>query len=588
MEDILSMYINALRPILYIKDPDFYAVDNRIRAIACGARIFEYSNAYGGIDFETKSILQAGPPSLFSFLNLYKDAGFDEKIFIVLKDIHAEINDPQIIAAMRHIAERTMNEPGYFATIFIVSAVQDIPKELGHLITLVPGVQPDQNSIESLIRDYARTQNFSLGEKDIGELALEMKGLPEFQIGQVLNLAYCHGGAISFAKDRALIFAEKKQMVEKAGLLEFIESRSALTDVGGLDGLKAWLCRKAQIFKNLDRALKYGVDRPKGVLILGMPGCGKSLTAKTTASLFGTPLARLDVGRLLGKYVGESEKNMREALHLAEAISPCVLWIDEIEKAFAGGAGGGHEVTVRLIGQFLTWMQEKKNTVFVVATANNIKNLPPEFLRKGRFDEVFSVDLPCKNERQDILKIHLQKRNQFHTGIDFPALAKKTEKFSGADLESVASSAIEAAFIAGERQVRTEHIMAAVGATKPLAVLLEAEIKEQEEKLKSYKTVNASAKPEDQSSLADETIASQQVEACGEQFGIPYENYILLNTHPHVDVENVRIDEDGGENADRKLFGTAIVEARGGLVGVLRALVGSKGDLPGFFGPLNS
>ena len=541
----LKLYIDSLRPILYIEDKDFCAVDKQVERIANNVSIYEYSNAHGAIDFKTKDSVWKGEPSLASFLRHHIGSGFDRRVFLILKDVHNEIANPEIIALLRHIAEHTMNTEGYFTTLFIVSGIRKIPKELEHLVTLVAGQQPGQNSIESIIRNYGAAMGFTLRESDIGSLALEMKGLSEFQINQTLNLAYCNGGSISFEKDRELIFAEKKQMVEKSGLLEFIEAGESLINVGGLGTLKQWLLNKAKIFAQLDSALKRGVDRPKGVLILGMPGCGKSLTAKTTASLFGTPLVRLDIGRLLGKYVGESEDNMRAALALSEAISPCVLWIDEIEKAFAGGGqGGGHEVTVRLIGQFLTWMQEKKNTVFVVATANNITALPPEFLRKGRFDEIFSVDLPDKEERLEILRIHLEKRRQLHRGnrhqLDLFKIVNETEDFSGADIEGVVSSAVEHTFLTGKPFVTTQDLQDAAKKTNPLAKILKEEITAQREKLLSYGIVNAkggasSAVLEIASGNSQANTGSARAQGLQKektQFGIPYEPYILVNTIP--------------------------------------------------------
>jgi SpoVK/Ycf46/Vps4 family AAA+-type ATPase len=208
-------------------------------------------------------------------------------------------------------------------------------------------------------------------------------------------------------------------------------------------------------------------------MIIGMPGCGKSLTAKATASLFEIPLVRLDVGRLLGKYVGESEENMRKALRLSEAISPCVLWIDEIEKAFAGAcADKGNDVSTRLFGQFLTWMQEKENTVFIVATANDISKMSPEFFRKGRFDELFFVDLPNGAERRKILEIHLKKRKKWHKGIDAIPLIKETEGFNGADLESVVKDTIENAFIDGKPIITTVDLLRAVKQIKSISSIL--------------------------------------------------------------------------------------------------------------------
>ncbi len=261
-------------------------------------------------------------------------------------------------------------------------------------------------------------------------------------------------------------------------MLEIVSFNETIDDIGGLENLKEWLKKKAKVFSNLDKAIKFGVDIPKGIMIIGMPGCGKSLTAKATASLFEIPLVRLDVGRLLGKYVGESEDNMRKALKLSEAISPCVLWIDEIEKAFAGvgGDGGGSDVTTRLFGQFLTWMQEKENTVFIVATANDISKMPPEFLRKGRFDELFFVDLPNGEERRKILEIHLKKRGKWTKDIDTIALIKETEGFNGADLEAVIKDAIENAFINGQQTVTTTDLQKSIKDTKSISSTLKEKI----------------------------------------------------------------------------------------------------------------
>ncbi len=234
-------------------------------------------------------------------------------------------------------------------------------------------------------------------------------------------------------------------------------------------------------------------------MIIGMPGCGKSLTAKATASLFEIPLVRLDVGRLLGKYVGESENNMRNALKLSEAIAPCVLWIDEIEKAFAGvGSDGGNEVTTRLFGQFLTWMQEKENTVFIVATANDISKMPPEFLRKGRFDELFFVDLPNGEERKKIIDIHLKKRNKWNKNIDSIALIKETQGFNGADIEAVVKDTIELAFIEEKNTITTDDLLKSVKDTKSISNTLKEKIDQIKDTIKKIDIKPASQKPENE------------------------------------------------------------------------------------------
>jgi len=228
-------------------------------------------------------------------------------------------------------------------------------------------------------------------------------------------------------------------------------------------------------------------------MVVGMPGCGKSLTAKATAKLFNVPLLRLDVGKLLGKYVGESEDNMRRAINIAEAISPCVLWVDEIEKAFAGiGESGGHEVTTRLFGYFLTWMQEKRSSVFVVATSNNISRLPAEFLRKGRFDEIFFVDFPNDEERRAIIEIHLKKRGKWNKNIDTIKLMKETEGYSGADIEAVIKDAIEQGFIKNSTIITTKDILKEIEETKPISKSLETKIKVLQEALDEYDIKKAS------------------------------------------------------------------------------------------------
>ena len=272
-----------------------------------------------------------------------------------------------------------------------------------------------------------------------------------------------------------LIFDQKQQMILKAGILEMIPLKESVADIGGLEILKDWLQNKATVFKNMKAAAEFGVAMPKGVLIAGVPGCGKSLSAKAAGRLFDVPLLRLDMGRLMGKYVGESEENMRKAIRLAEAISPCILWVDELEKAFAGisSGGGGNEVTTRLFGTFLTWMQEKKSAAFVVATANDITKLPPELLRKGRFDEIFYVALPNDEERKKIFEIHLNKRRkQDARNIDLNELVKSTVGYSGADIEGVVSESVESVYVKGRQELTTEDILDCIKSTHSLSEIM--------------------------------------------------------------------------------------------------------------------
>lgn len=475
--NILASYIDALHPIIYINHFDFKVIDDAIANVGCNAKIVEYNNALGLVDFKTKSpMCECG---LEQFLKLTMDDGFETETFIVLKDVHNELNDSKIISLLKRIAENNMYKDEYSATVFILSEITVIPKELENYITVFDIPLPTMSEILKIVDGFIKDLDITVEQDTIDEIALSFKGLNEFQIRQILNLAYQDGGCID-KDDKTLILKEKEQFIKKSGMLELVNYSETVDDIGGLENLKGWLERKSRVFANLDKAIKFGVDIPKGMMIIGMPGCGKSLTAKATASLFQIPLVRLDVGRLLGKYVGESEENMRTALRLSEAISPCVLWIDEIEKAFAGigGDGGGNDVTTRLFGQFLTWMQEKENTVFIVATANDISRMPAEFLRKGRFDELFFVDLPNGEERRKILEIHLKKRKRWNKNIDSIALIKETEGFNGADLEAVVKDTIELAFIEGRDTITTEDLIKTVKDTKSISSTLKDKIEE--------------------------------------------------------------------------------------------------------------
>lgn len=470
--DILASYVDALRSIIYITHFDFKVIDDIIAHVGKNVKCIEFNNALGLIDFETKNEMHEC--GLEQFLRLTMDSGFEQETYLILKDIHNELSDSKIIALLKRIAENNMYLENYNATVFILSEITVIPRELENYITVVDIPLPTSEEILTIIEGFISELGIKAESEMMGELALSFKGLNEFQIRQILNLAYQDGGCID-EDDRLLVLKEKEQFIKKSGMLEIVGFDETIEDIGGLEVLKEWLIKKAKIFANLDRAIKFGVDIPKGIMIIGMPGCGKSLTAKATASLFHIPLVRLDIGRLLGKYVGESEGNMRRALKLAEAISPCVLWIDEIEKAFAGigGDGGGNDVTTRLFGQFLTWMQEKENTVFIVATANDVSVIPPEFLRKGRFDELFFVDLPNEEERKRILEIHLKKRKKWNRDIDSIALIKETEGFNGADLEAVVKETIEIAFINGKEQITTADLVAVAKDTKSISKTLQ-------------------------------------------------------------------------------------------------------------------
>lgn len=502
----LSSYVNSLRPIIYINHFDHHFADILINSIADRAKCFTFTNS--GI-FSGKERMSVADDSLVSFLEdkltFLDDAEktSPRHLFIILKDAHqyfdvkSPLYNPKCIALLKEIAERTMFAEGVYATVFFISPILILPKEIEKMITVFDIPFPDSKEVEQIITDYINSFNIPIEDNIRNELVVSFKGLTEFEIRQILNYAYQQSGAFDAASVR-LVLKEKEQIIKKSGILEIFTSTAKMNDIGGLENLKLYLSGKAKIFSKLGEARKFGVDIPKGILIAGMPGCGKSLTAKATANIFNVPLLRLDIGKLMGKYVGESEHNLNAAIKTAEAVAPCVLWIDELEKAFAGvgGSGGGSDITTRLFGQFLTWLQEKESSVYVVATANDISSLPPEFLRKGRFDELFLVNLPDEEERRRIFQIHLKKRGKLTPDIDVLKLLKDTDGFNGADIENVVKEAIENAFCSSgiNRTVTTDKLLSAINHTKSISVTLKDKIEKLQDQYKKFNFKEANGK----------------------------------------------------------------------------------------------
>lgn len=488
----LVQYIDAGFPIIYLDTFEEEKVEVIFKELKMGKEIYEWNETNGYLDFETKTPVREDV-SLEMMLDEYKIPEMLEGKILVLKDLNSYLENPKIVSKIKGIA-RMINQ-GVDATLVIVSSIIVIPKELEKYITILEMDYLHTEEIEQVITSFIKENRIpSISDALLEEMATAFKGLTEFEIKNLLALAYADDGALT-KKDVCLIFEQKQQMIKKAGILEMIPLRETIEDIGGLENLKEWFVRKAKVYKNMSKAKLYGVDMPKGVLIAGVPGCGKSLNAKAAANLFEVPLLRLDMGRLMGKYVGESEANLRSAITLAEAISPCVLWIDELEKAFAGigSSGGGAEVTTRLFGNFLTWMQEKESPTFVVATANDITKLPPELLRKGRFDEIFYVGLPNKNEREKIFNIHIKKRRPKDLGkINIESLVSKTEGFSGADIEGVVKDAIESAFADDKDVVETKDIIKAINNTHSLSEIMKDALEKMSKEYRDRKFKNAS------------------------------------------------------------------------------------------------
>lgn len=490
IKDNLREYIDAGYPMLYINAYEEIKADTLIEKYSDGKHLVEWNGADGLVDFKTKISLLGNYMRLDEALSYLKNTdGLDNHI-IVLKDIHIYLNDeyPTVISLLKSICQK-INKGDIESTIIIVSNTVKIPKELEKFITIFEMDEMTQDDIKEYIKSYLDYYGMSVAPKRLKELSVAFKGLSEYEIDSLLNLTIAKGSDFNNSDGIKSIHEQKRQIIMKTNILEMINVKEKISDIGGLNNLKQWLERKARVFKDIDRAMEFGVDMPKGLLIAGIPGCGKSLAAKATSALFEVPLLKLDMGKIMGKYLGESETNMRKAIKLAEAISPCVLWVDELEKGFAGVDGSGHEVTMRLFGTFLTWLQEKQTPVFVVATANDISKMPPELLRKGRFDDIFYVDLPDDRERESIFKIHIARRRKSDVNkIEYSKLVNKTAGFSGADIEGVVVDAVENAFADGKSELSTDILIKAIDDTKSLSVIMKDKLKELQDFYKNKST----------------------------------------------------------------------------------------------------
>ena len=475
-EDMRS-YVLSHYPILYLVTFEEDKGDDLIRKLADDQKILEWNMARGCVHFDTKAQLTTYM-DLPAALDNWLDQELDNH-FLIIKNAHLALRDaPVVISRLKALVRKIVrDDDDTTATIFLVSSQSCVPPELENFITVFDQRPPEEEEISQLVYDHAMKNGYGVDEEVTRKLIVALRGLSEYEITRLLNRGYQQDGAIG-ADDITLVVDEKKNIVRKNGSLEMISEVGGMDTVGGLETLKTWLNDKARIMADLSAARAFGVETPQGAMIAGMPGCGKSLTAKAASVLFKCPLLRLDIGALMGRYVGDSEENMRRALKLAGRVSPCVLWVDELEKAFTGiGSGStsaGSEITSRLFGYFLTWMQENTKPVFVLATANDVSALPPELLRKGRFDEIFYVDFPNQAERTEILEVHLKlkKRGKDVHRIDVGQLARKTDGFSGADLEGIVKDAIEQAFLDDKSDLKTAHLLDAIDKNKSHAMMM--------------------------------------------------------------------------------------------------------------------
>jgi hypothetical protein len=392
----------------------------------------------------------------------------------VLLDFHPYLSEPKFVRALKDIA---LEYHKCARTLVLLSAEIQLSPDLEHLAARVSVKLPDKNErhliVMRMAREWAQANGAmpTIDVKVVEKLVDNLAGLTLRDCERLTRAAIFNDGALTDA-DITPLLAAKYKLLNRGGTLSFEPDTAKFAEVGGMKNLRRWILqRKAAFDGNAP-----GLDAPKGVLLLGVQGCGKSLAARAAAGVLGVPLVRLDFGALFSKWHGESEKNLRESLTSAEALSPCVLWLDEIEKALSSGDNDGG-TSRRVLGTFLTWLAEQRARVFIVATANDITALPPELVRKGRFDEIFFVDLPTPAARQEILGIHCKKRGVAISDGDMKVLAARSDGFSGAELEQAVVSALYTAH-SGNQTVNARHIATEFEATKPLSVVLGEKIAE--------------------------------------------------------------------------------------------------------------
>jgi hypothetical protein len=480
----IETLIRARYPILYVVSSEEMRVQNMVVEIAQARqkKVFEWSYTTGlvpaGTSIQSQKNRNAATKDPLTALDQVIEQV--EPAIFIFKDFHPFLtrNNFAIIRKLKEIAIHLKNS---FKTIILVSPTMEIPTELEKEITLLNFPLPTRDDLavllDKILEDVKQFRQVKIDLDDAGRERLLQAALG-LTLGEAENVF-----AKIIVKDERLsgddvneVFAEKQQIIRKSGLLDYFATDETFSNVGGLNILKEWLDKRAVAFSA--QAREFGLPAPKGILMLGVQGCGKSLSAKAVSSLWQLPLLRFDMGRMFNSLVGSSEENVRRAIAVAESVAPAILWVDEIDKAFAGSQGSGATdggTTARVFGTFLTWLSDKTAPVFVVATANDISQLPPELMRKGRLDEIFFVDLPSEEEREAIFKIHLAKRKRDPQNFDLKSLAACSKEYSGAEIEEAIISALYDAFSAGQ-ELTTEHVLFAVRETVPLSKTMDEQI----------------------------------------------------------------------------------------------------------------
>jgi ATP-dependent 26S proteasome regulatory subunit len=476
----IEVLIRAKYPILYVVSWEERRVEDAVKHVCDKLKrtLHTWSVTQGMKPPVTRTSGPVKPTTLpgeLEALALAHEA--PEYTVFLLRDFHPYMKDPRVIRLLRDLAGRLR---GKAQTLILLGPVLTLPTELEKDVTVLDFPLPVAAEIsEQLDQVIAAVK---------GNAAIDTELTPEMReiivkSAQGLTLdeiesAFARSLVEHKKLDVDVILEEKKQIVRKSGLLEYYPATDRLDDVGGLELLKEWLSKRRKGFT--DKAKEFGIPVPKGVLLLGVQGCGKSLVAKAIAAAWNLPMLKMDVGRIFGSLVGQSEENIRRAIKVAESVSPCILWADELEKGFAGVGGSGVSdsgTTARVFSTFLTWMQEKTKPVFLIATANDVSALPPELLRKGRFDEIFFIDLPDTDERKEIFAIHLRKRKRDPKKFKLAELASRSDGFSGAEIEQVVIGALLAAFDE-DREVKQSDLHHEIEASVPLSVMMAEEIDE--------------------------------------------------------------------------------------------------------------
>lgn len=462
----IDTLIRARYPIIYIISWEEKRVEDALRSIAGsrGKKIYTWSITQGmATNPQMRDDATRDPLAALDFIMDSRD----QAVF-VLKDFHSYISDN---AVTRRLRDLTFALKTSYKTLILVSPVLKLPSELEKEVTVVDYPLPNLEELDKLLEGIIQSVkgkeqiNAKLDPEEREHILKAAQGLTANEAENVFAKSIVEKRCF----DVNTVISEKEQIIRKSGLLEYYRASEAFADVGGMDSLKNWLKTRTLAFS--EKAREFGLPQPKGIMLLGVQGCGKSLCCKAVASLWRLPLLRLDVGKIFSGIVGSSEENVRRAIAIAESVAPAILWIDELEKGFAGTQSSPFSdagTTSRVFASFITWLQEKTAPVFVVATANDISQLPPELLRKGRFDEIFFVDLPSEDERKEIFQIHLTKRGRKQTDFDLGILASQSPGFSGAEIEQAVIDGLYRAFDQ-DREVTTEDIAECCKLSVPLS-----------------------------------------------------------------------------------------------------------------------